>query len=133
MVRYNVGTGESRLWLDPADESSPSLAAVDTPQPTDIEAFSFRQNEGIERAFLDLGTTVADVSTQLYRLAIQASGDDVTLSWPVAAAGYNLQFTDEVLPTNWTDYTGQVDVQGDKNVVSFLNTTGNRFFRLIKP
>jgi len=44
-----------------------------------------------------------------------------------------LQGTDELVPANWMDVNDLVVQQGDKNVVTYNNTTGHRFFRLAKP
>jgi hypothetical protein len=135
VIRYNVGTGESRLWINPAAESSAGVSAVDNPSPIAIGAFTFRQNSGIGGVCVDdlkIGTAWVDVAVGP-ALQIFAYGDDVTLCWPVAAAGYNLQFTDELEPQNWMNYTGPMDVLGDKNVVTYNDTTGHRFFRLNKP
>ena len=134
VIRYNVGTGETRLWLNSSTESGAGLSAVDNPSPITIGAIAFRQNSGIGGVCVDdlkIGTAWIDVVGTSVR--ISASGSSVTISWPVAAAGYVLQGTDELVPANWLDINDPVVVQGDKNFVTYNNTTGHRFFRLAKP
>ncbi len=133
VVRYNVGTGESRMWINPSTESSAGSSAGDNPSPITIGAFTFRQNSGIGGVCIDdlkIGTSWLDVVGPA--LQIGASGRNITLCWPVAATGYVLQATDELVPANWMDVNDPIQVQGDKNVVTYNNTTGHRFYRLIK-
>jgi hypothetical protein len=134
VVRYDVGTGEGRMWIDPSSEASGGASAVDNPSPITIGAFTFRQNSGIGGVCVDdlkIGTAWVDVVAPV--LQISASGSNITLSWPVSAAGYTLQATDELVPANWTFVNDPIQVQGDKNVVTYNNTTGHRFFQLNKP
>jgi hypothetical protein len=66
MVRYNVGTAESKLWVNPTSESSPGVDATDPVAPLDIWTYAFRQSPGIGMLCLDslrLGGTFASVFT----------------------------------------------------------------------
>jgi hypothetical protein len=135
VARYNVATGESRLWLNPSSESSPGVSAVDGAQPVTVEAFTFRQNSDIGTVLVDdlkIGTAFTDVAELRYSLDIVVAGNDVQVAWPTAAAGYNLEATDILDPAAWTPYTGEVSIEGDRSVVRFVGVTGNRFFRLVK-
>jgi hypothetical protein len=134
VVRYNVGTGESTLWLNPTSESDPGITATDAPFPVDIYAFTFRQNAGIGVVCVDdlkIGTTFSDVAP--FGLRITNTGTDVVISWPVAAQGYTLQSTESLPPPDWSDYSDQGSVAGDRKVVGITGVTGTRFFRLFKP
>lgn len=44
VTRYNSGTGESVLWVNPYMESSPSLAATDSAQTAQVGAFGLRED-----------------------------------------------------------------------------------------
>lgn len=136
VTRMNVAVGTSRLWINPASESSTSITGTDATFPFEVITYAFREDSGIGDFALDdfkSGTAFTDVSAPRYSLTIASSGADVRLSWPVAAAGYNLQVSAEIFPTAWEDSTASVSVEGDQNVVSFSGTTGYRYFRLIKP
>lgn len=138
VIRYNAGTGESRLWLDPASESSDGVNAVDGAQPITVEAFTFRQNSDIGTVLVDdlkIGTSFSDVAEARYSLAIVGAGDDVQIFWAKAArdAGYKLQANGGLDPAGWSDVsTDLISEQSDQLVVRFFDVTENRFFRLIK-
>lgn len=135
VVRYNVATGESRLWLNPASETSPGVNAVDGAQPVTVEAFTFRQNSDIGTVLVDdlkIGTAFSDVAEVRYSLTITTSGGAVDVSWPTAAAGYSLQFTESLSPAVWVPFSGTVTAEGDRNVARIVGPTGNQFFRLAK-
>jgi hypothetical protein len=63
-VRYNVGTGESRLWLNALSEASPAIDAGDPTTPVNIWSFAFRQATGMGDLYVDnlkVGTRFQDV------------------------------------------------------------------------
>ena len=65
------------------------------------------------------------------KLAIAAFGNSVVLSWPAAAAGFNLQQASTL--SNWTDVPGTPAVVGDRyNVTNTLGADPS-YFRLRKP
>jgi hypothetical protein len=53
VVRYNVSTGVTRLWVNPLTEDSTSILAADTPSPSAISEFVLRQNSGMGSLLLD--------------------------------------------------------------------------------
>lgn len=65
VIRYVLATGRSTLWLSPANETSSSVTAVDTPSTGNAMSFiSLRQNSGLGGVLVDdlvVGTTFADV------------------------------------------------------------------------
>jgi hypothetical protein len=138
VMRYNAGTGESRLWLNPASEASDGVNAVDGAQPVTVEAFTFRQNSDIGTVFVDdlkIGTSFSDVAEVRYSLAILGAEDDVQISWLRAArdAGYRLQENTGLDPAGWSDVsTDLISEQGERLVVRFFDVTDKRFFRLLK-
>lgn len=53
VIRYNAGTGVSTLWLDPTNESSPSIDGPNTIAGTLISGFALRQSAGYGVATVD--------------------------------------------------------------------------------
>jgi hypothetical protein len=135
VTRYNVGTGQSRLWVNPSAESSTSVLATDAAFPFEVFTYSFRESGGIGDIYVDslkVGTSFPDVLTVRPSLAIGKVGSSITLSWPASASGYVLRFT-EAFPALWADYADQGTVVGDNKVVTIASPTGTRFFELRKP
>ncbi len=63
-VRYNVDTGESRLWVNATAETSAGVDATDATPPVPIYNVAFRQSAGIGSWFVDnlkVGSSWADV------------------------------------------------------------------------
>ena len=63
-VRYNVSTGDTRLWLNTTSESGTGLDAIDWVPVVDISNFAFRQSAGVGDVFVDnlkVGTGFLDV------------------------------------------------------------------------
>ena len=64
--RYGVSNVTTTLWVEPADESSPSSTATDGSGAQPITSFALRQDTGIGAIALDdlrVGTSFADVYT----------------------------------------------------------------------
>ena len=65
VTRYNVATGASTIWLNPAAETG-GVTASDAVNPVNIGSFSFRQASGVGTIFIDdlkVGTSFADVTS----------------------------------------------------------------------
>jgi hypothetical protein len=137
VTRYNVGIGQATLWINPTTVSSPSITATDGAFPFTTETYSFREQSGIGNMYIDnvkVSTSFLDVVGPA--LTITALGNNVTLSWPSAATGYVLRYTDEFPAVGspvGADYPDQGTVQGNLKVVTINGVTGNRFFQLQKP
>jgi len=99
VARYNSGTGETVLWVNPYGETSPSTAATDSPVTSSIGAFGLRQDTGIGN--LQIGNLV--VSTSFPNIAtpapititgISVLGGSVTVNFDAgdsdAPAGFDL-------------------------------------------
>src|ERR1041385_4281737 len=109
ILRYDVSTGLSTLWVDPASESDPSITANDFQGPSTISTFAFRQNSGMGTLTVDdllIGTTFANVlgsprpSLRIERLSL----GKVRLAWPATATGYAVQTNGNVASSNsWQD------------------------------
>lgn len=64
VVRYDLQTGVSTIWLNPTSESDSSVDATDSTSATTISTFAFRQTGGIGVMLIDdliVGTAFADV------------------------------------------------------------------------
>ncbi len=138
VVRYSVGTGESRLWVDPVSMFDPSVAAADTAQPTTIDTFAFRQSDpgnplGMGALAVDdlkVATTFGDVlSLVRTELGFTRNGNTLQLSWP-AGQGFLLWRTPTMPPTTWggVPFTNQ----GANDVANVDMSTGGGFFQLQK-
>ena len=64
-------------------------------------------------------------SGQLPTISFSRSGDQLSLSWPLAATGFILESTDGFLAPSWTPVPGVVS-----NQVTVAISSGNRFYRL---
>lgn len=136
VLRYNVGTGVSTLWVDPTAESDPGITASDAPSLVDISNFAFRQNAGIGTVLVDnliIGGAFGDVVvSREIRLKIVHSPTGISVSWPVSASGFVLQSNVGISPGLWTNYAGAPVAEGDEKVITLTSFEKNRFFRLIK-
>jgi hypothetical protein len=135
VTRYNVGTAETALWIDPASESSTSVTATDLAGNITVDAYAFRQDSGIGTFTVDdlkVGTEFTDVSTvvQSYSLRAFKSGSNVIVAWPTAASSFTLQSCDSLTTTNWQNVLTSPTVVGSENFVTNSAPTGNAFFRL---
>ncbi len=133
VLRYNAGTCESRLWLNPASESSPGIDAVDGTQPITVEAFTFRQNSDIGTVWVDdlrIGTAFSDLLPPA--LLVGVSNGMVQISWPAVYTGYTLQSSLTLSPFDWSKVPDDPSPSGGNNVVSFPIGSGSRLFRLVK-
>ena len=87
VMRYNVGTGETRLWVNPTSESSPSVDATDPLVLSTIGSIGLRQDSGIGTNQIDnlviSGSAFADVAPAITPESIQTqiSGGNLTLTW----------------------------------------------------
>jgi hypothetical protein len=132
VTRYNVGSGESTIWLNPASESDPSVSASDLPAPTPITRYAFRQASPMGALSVDairVGGSFTDVL--IPGLQITATGSDIQVCWP-AASDFTLEATSTLSAPNWMSITEGIMVEGDKRVVRFTNVSGTRFFRLVR-
>lgn len=102
---------------------------------TTIDLFLFSTRSDLKLAYSDdeldqllLGLGGGDAP----RLAVVRNGNRLTLSWPVAAAGYVLEAASSVVGAAWESVLDPVVVEGGQNTVSFEAAAGGRYFRLKK-
>jgi hypothetical protein len=86
--RFNVGTGESMVWVNPASATSPGVAATDAPSTITVAQYGLRQASSMGTLYLDnlkIGTSMADVVTILTPLAPTLTNSvvngELVLSW----------------------------------------------------
>jgi hypothetical protein len=98
--RYNVGTGESVVWVNPASAAAPGVAAKDAPSTITVAQYGLRQDSSMGTLYLDnlkIGTSMADVVTILTPLAPTLTNSvvngELVLSWG------NPQFVLQSAPT----------------------------------
>jgi len=139
VTRYDLDTGVSSLWVDPASEEDIGVTATDTASPSAINSFAFRQsnaNGGIGDLRVDnlkVGCAFSDVLPGV-RLRIISALNEIQVSWPEASSeGYILQSTESLSPSSWNTVSEEPTVSDGKKTVRFLDVTGSQFFRLIKP
>jgi endonuclease/exonuclease/phosphatase family metal-dependent hydrolase len=98
VVRYDVASGQSTLWLNPVNETDPGVAAPGSAASTTISSFSLRQTSGMGTMLLDnltVATTFAEATGNQVNVApfittqpqdqIATVGDNV--SFGVVAGG----------------------------------------------
>ncbi|MBI3849802.1 MAG: hypothetical protein HY298_05870 [Verrucomicrobia bacterium] len=102
VTRYNVGTGESRIWLNPAVESDPSYDATDSKSTATITSYAFREDLNIGTNNIDnlkVSTAFADVVppiptvTQPNITSIQIVGGNVQIDFTAGAGDTTGLFT----------------------------------------
>jgi hypothetical protein len=138
ILRYDVGTGLSTLWLDPASESDTSITGSDFAGTSTISTFAFRQNSGIGSLTVDdllVGTTFADVLGSVARPSLRIerlTPGQVRLAWSATTAGYSVQTINNIAATNWQDVVTTPVVTGSEYVVTNSPAGDSVFFRLKK-
>jgi hypothetical protein len=140
VVRYNVDSGLSTLWVNPSSESAPGASATDTPDPDPIVSFAFRESGGIGSLSLDnlkIGLSFLDVVPGAYetRLTITRTASGVQVSWAAAATddGFLIETSTVLGPSaNWQAPATAPVRNGNRDVLTINGPPGNAFFRLRK-
>jgi hypothetical protein len=140
VTRYNVGTAESFLWVNPSSESSAGVAATDTTFLELVWTYAFRQTFGMGDMAIDdlkVGTSFSDVVTFVPpppTLTVVKLSGSVQLSWPEAdSVGYVLESNNTLDGGSWGTAPEQAVSSNGQNVVTISDASaGNRFFRLRK-
>ena len=150
--RYVYGDGAAddteACWINP-DPST--FGATNPPPPSvgdigigtadfgSIVGFALRTSGGPAISYADeirVGQTWADVTPipiATPTLGIVKNGNGtVTMSWPTAATGYDLQKSASLDSPNWAAVTNSIVVSGTNSTVTVNTDNGNQFFRLKK-
>ena len=137
VLRYNLATGISTVWANPAAETDPGTNATDVAAATALSTFAFREDPGIGTFTVDdlrLGLTFAAVTAAAgppLRLERLAAGR-ARLAWPATATGFSLQSNTNLATTNWQDVVATPVVTGAENVVTNIPASNPAFYRLKK-
>jgi hypothetical protein len=133
VMRYNSGTAESVLWVNPSNEGSTSVAASDLSTPDTIGFYGLRQADTIGTSYLDnliIGTSFSDVATITVTpipLSYNYSAGAVALSW--TDSSFTLQSSTNVAGP-YLDVPGATSPFTTNAVLSTLPA---QFFRLHHP
>jgi hypothetical protein len=130
--------GTNLLTLDA--EFMPQTAPVPS-GPIDVTAW---KGQTVEMFFGVVGGTSTNASVTVQQLHFNSltpvdlqyakSGNALALSWPVTAAGYQLESTPELGGAAlWTPVTNAVGIVGFEQVFTNSLTATNQFFRLRQP
>jgi hypothetical protein len=128
VLRYNSGAGESVLWVNPSNEGSTSVSALDNTSTSTIGFYGLRQADFIGTSYLDnlkIGTEFSDVAPITVTpvpLNISKTGGNVTLTW--ADGSFSLQSS-----VNVTGPYTTISGAASPFTTNTLNST--TFFRLI--
>jgi hypothetical protein len=139
VVRYDIASGGSTLWINPTSEADVSAMATDNPNVTSINAWAFRQSVAngdmgtLHVDDLTVGFSFADVLPG-FRLTIARTASGLEISWPAAATdeGYVLESTPALNAPSWSTVTSVPVRNGGTDSVSVAFPTGMRFYRLVK-
>ena len=63
-------------------------------------------------------------------LQIVMAGDKAVLNWPLSAAGYFLEASENLFPAGWSRVADAVEIAGSQNVVTNTPSGNSKFFRL---
>ncbi len=136
VVRYEVSSAQTALWINPASESAAPALATDGASGVPITSVSLRNNSGIgalRLAWLRLGTAFADViEPPAERLSVVAAGALIEVSWPASASGYRLQSNTGTSAGGWVNESTTPAASGDRWVVKVPKTGPQKFFRLAR-
>jgi hypothetical protein len=136
VVRYDIATAVSTLWVNPRSEGDTNVVATDTAAIVDINSWAFRQSGGIGALYVDdlkVGFSFADVLPG-YRLRIERTGSSMAISWPAAATdeGYVLESTGTLTTASWATVIDVPVRNGLRDSVTNSAPTGSLFYRLVK-
>ncbi len=139
VVRYNLGTGISTLWVNENSESESGVTASDTPSAITVTSFAFRQASGIGIIAIDDLVVAASYTaafsnfiTQPPILLIEKSGDVINIYWQSTATGYTLESANKITALQWDSVNVTPIVENNMFKATLPIETTNKFFRLKK-
>jgi len=112
-----------------APESRWGDYSATTPDPSDPSRFWTIQMLPLTANYWAMQITEILVNPPL---SIVSSDTNVTLSWPLFAANYQLQ-TSTDLPGSWSPVLQTVSTNSDQFSVTLPQTGSQQFFRLVEP
>jgi hypothetical protein len=140
VARYNSGTGESVLWVNPTSEASQSTAATDSAITSSVGAYGLREDTGIGN--LQISNLV--VSTFFPNIAVPApititgisvSGGTVTVNFDAgdsdSPAGFDLTSAGTVTGT-YAPVSATITSPSTGKFQATASTSGDKQFYIIK-
>jgi YVTN family beta-propeller protein len=112
-------TSVTRAQLTTKIQNGDRLSIMGVPPGSGIRMGIDRDEDGL----LD-----GDVPPPTLNVAGNANG--TILTWPLSAAGYDLQSTELLIPPTWSNAPDPVEILGDQNFVTNSVPAPSRFFRL---
>ena len=79
--------------------------------------------------FYTLNVTVPNPNLRIFRTATNTA----VVAWPATTGGWTLQSHTNLVATNWTAATNEVNVAGSEYQVIISPPSGNKYFRLARP
>lgn len=139
VLRYNLATATSTLWINPAAETDLSTNGIDVAEPSLIHTFCFRESSNMGRFVVDdvkVGLTFAAVAGLTNagppRLRIESAGfGTVRLRWPAGPSTMRLQWCSDMGWGWWFDILEPPILVGSEWVVTEFVGDEIRFFRLV--
>ncbi|HKQ40105.1 MAG TPA: hypothetical protein VJ063_18675 [Verrucomicrobiae bacterium] len=134
VVSYDLATGSSQLWVDPASGHGP-VTANDARQPMAINSFGLRQSDRVGDIRIDnllVGLSFEAVTPNLTRVHIRQAGNSIQVYWPSGGiwSGWILEGTPTLENADWQQVTEPVVPTDGWDIVTIENPSENRFFRL---
>jgi hypothetical protein len=134
-VLTNDGSGEfgSNVTLNVGSEPC-SVVAADVNGDGKMDLIS--ANYSANSVSVLINTSIFSPPTSTPTLNINASGNNVLVSWPSASAGWSLQQNPDLTTTNWSPsgYSGySISDDGTNKSLNMPPITENLFFRLLHP
>jgi hypothetical protein len=129
VLRYNVGTGGTRFWINPYDETSASVDAADAPSSVPMQAFGLRCHKRMGCLALGAlrgGSSFQDVFVLPTPPVLQGelTGANIVLSWSNSLFG---------LAFSLSMGSPFVKIQGATSPYTSPVTGSGQFFRCIYP
>jgi hypothetical protein len=140
VLRYELATATSRLWINPLAETDLSTNAIDPAAPSTISVFAFRQSSNMGRFTIDdvkIGLTfaaVAGITNEFApRLRIERMDSNfIRVVWPASAIDYRLQWNTDMAAPFWMDSTDLPSINGTECETLIFVGNDAAFFRLTK-
>jgi hypothetical protein len=141
VVRYDVASAVSTLWVNPRSEADPHVVAFDSTAPVPIIAWAFRQSTSASGTMGSLSVDNLKVGCSFdhvlpgHGLQIRLSGSTVEVSWPAAATdqGFVLERTSDLTVPNWEPVPELATRVGNRDYVTISSPSANSFYRLGGP
>lgn len=139
VIKYNLGSAASSLWVNEPSESPKGVTATDTATPITVTSFAIRQASGIGALTVDdiivavsYAAAYGDFFAGQPILLIQKKDNTVNLYWQAAATGYVLEMATKLETGSWQPVNVTPQIENNMWKVTLPIDQENAFFRLRK-